>query len=122
MAAWHTRAGWGITTSCLIDPMGENRLRGESQRALARIPIRDNGEPLVDFIEVCPRIRFAPEHPVFTYERARLARRSVAERLCQAQALLPEGYVLEVVEGWRSLANQQMMYDATYREYREAHP
>jgi zinc D-Ala-D-Ala dipeptidase len=97
-------------------------LRGESQRALARIPIRDNGEPLVDFIAVCPRIRFAPEHPVFRYERARLARRGVAERLCQAQALLPEGYVLEVVEGWRSLQTQQMMYDATYRGYREAHP
>jgi zinc D-Ala-D-Ala dipeptidase len=97
-------------------------LRGESQRALARVPIRDNGEPLVDFIEICPQIRFASEHPVFTYERARLARQGVAERLCQAQGLLPEGYVLEVVEGWRSLANQQMMYDATYQEYRATYP
>jgi len=97
-------------------------LRGESQRALARVPIRDNGEPLVDFIAVCPQIRFAPEHPLFTYNRARLARHGVAERLCRAQALLPRGYVLEVVEGWRSVAHQQMMYDATYREYRQAHP
>src|SRR5437879_5476362 len=93
-----------------------NRLRGESQRALARIPIRDNGEPLVDFVQVCPEIRFAPEHPVFKYERARLARAGVAERLCQAQALLPAGCVLQIVECWRSPANQQMMYEATYRE------
>jgi D-alanyl-D-alanine dipeptidase len=97
-------------------------LRGESQRALARVPIRDNGEPLVDFLQVCPQLRFAVRHPVFEYERARLAREGVAERLCQAQALLPAGYTLEIVEGWRSPAIQQMMYETTYREFRERHP
>jgi D-alanyl-D-alanine dipeptidase len=77
---------------------------------------------LVSFSEACPQIRFAARHPVFEYERARLARQGVVERLCRAQSLLPEGYQLEIVEGWRSLEVQRMMYDATYREFREKHP
>jgi D-alanyl-D-alanine dipeptidase len=95
---------------------------GESLRALNRVRIVESGEPLVDFIAACPTLRFAPEHPLFTHERARLLRGTVGEMLCRAQSLLPSGVILEIVEGWRSPAAQRMMYDQTYEEYRRQHP
>jgi D-alanyl-D-alanine dipeptidase len=95
---------------------------GESLRALNRIRIVDSGEPLVDFIALCPSLRFAETHPLFEYERARLLRVSVAEMLCKAQDLLPAGLFLQIVEGWRSPEAQRMMYRATYDEYRRRHP
>lgn len=97
-------------------------LPGESQRALDRVRIVESGEPLVDFIEACPALRFAETHPVFDHPRARLLRRTVAQMLCRAQTLLPAGIALEIVEGWRSPEAQRMMYQATYEEFRRHHP
>jgi D-alanyl-D-alanine dipeptidase len=95
---------------------------GESLRALNRVRIVESGEPLVDFIAACPTLRFAAEHPLFTHERARLLRGTVAEMLCRAQSLLPSGVILEIVEGWRSPAAQRMMYERTSEEFRRQHP
>jgi D-alanyl-D-alanine dipeptidase len=94
----------------------------ESLRAQARVPIRDNGEPLVDFVGWSPRLRFAEHHPAYGFERVHLARRRVAEMLVQAAESLPPGLVLTVVEAWRSPAVQRQMYEATEREFREKHP
>jgi zinc D-Ala-D-Ala dipeptidase len=91
-------------------------------RALGRVRIVDNGEPLVDFLAACPGLRFAAQHPLFDYPRVHLARRRVAEMLCRAQSLLPAGIELEIVEGWRSPAAQRLMYEHTYNEYRRRHP
>jgi D-alanyl-D-alanine dipeptidase len=95
---------------------------GESLRALDRIRISDDGEPLVDFIATCPALRLAESHPLFDHPRARLLRRTVAEMLCRAQARLPGGIFLEIVEGWRSPEAQRMMYEHTYQDQRRRHP
>jgi zinc D-Ala-D-Ala dipeptidase len=95
---------------------------GEPIRALNRIRIVDNGEPLVDFLEVAPALRFAEQHPLFSHPRVHLARRTVAEMLGRAQELLPDGIRLEIVEGWRSPEAQRMMYQATYLDFRRRHP
>jgi len=99
-------------------------LRGspESLRAQARVPIRDNGEPLVDFVGRSPRLLFAQEHPAFDLPRVHLVRRRVAEMLVAAAESLPEGLNLTVVEGWRAPAVQRQMHEATERELREQHP
>ncbi len=94
----------------------------ESLAAQARVPIRDNGEPLVDFVGLSPRLRFAPKHPVYEFARVHLARRRVAQMLAEAAERLPEGLNLTVVEAWRSPAVQRQMYEATEREFREKHP
>jgi D-alanyl-D-alanine dipeptidase len=94
----------------------------EALQAQARVPIRDNGEPLVDFVGLAPRLRFAEEHPVYDFERVHLVRRRVAELLAEAAARLPDDLVLYVVEGWRSPAVQRQMYEATEREFRKKHP
>jgi zinc D-Ala-D-Ala dipeptidase len=94
----------------------------ESLAAQARVPIRDNGEPLVDFIGLSPRLRFAERHPVYDFARVHRARRRVAEMLAEAADRLPDGLELVVVEAWRSPAVQRQMYTATEREFREKHP
>ena len=89
---------------------------------LRSIPIRETHEPLVDFLEVCPELVWSAEHPVFDYERFRLARRGLVERLCRAAALLPRGVRLAVVEGYRAPAIQRAMHAATRERLRRAHP
>lgn len=89
---------------------------------LRRIPIEDSGEPLVDLTAHCPRLYWVPRHPVFDYERLRLARQGVAERLCRAACLLPEGLRLAVVEGYRHPRIQQAMFEATRARLAREHP
>lgn len=98
------------------------RRAAESLRAQARVPIHENGEPLVDFPGLSPRLRFAERHPVYNFARVHLARRRVAEMLAEAAERLPSGLTLTVVEAWRSPAVQRQMYAAVEREFREKHP
>jgi len=94
----------------------------ESLAAMRRVPIRDNEEPLVDILSGSPALRWAPRHPVFHHKRARLCRERVAKMLAEAQAQLPAGVHIQVVEGWRSPEAQRMMYRATWEEMRRRHP
>jgi D-alanyl-D-alanine dipeptidase len=94
----------------------------ESLTAQARVPIRDNGEPLVDFVGLSPRLRFAERHPAYDFARVHLARRRVAEMLAEAAERLPTGLSLTIVEAWRSPTVQRQMYQATEREFRDKHP
>lgn len=102
---------------------GANGLSPEEPTSeLKRIPIHDNGEPLVDFIELYPALYWESRNPVFKYERFRLARRSLAEKLGQAAALLPAGIRLAIVEGWRAPQIQEQMHQATRARLRREHP
>jgi D-alanyl-D-alanine dipeptidase len=94
----------------------------EPLSTLRRIRIRDNGEPLVDILSGSPEVRWASRHPVFDYPRARLCRQRVAAMLAGAQARLPAGIHIQLVEGWRSPEVQRMMYRATWEEMRRFHP
>jgi D-alanyl-D-alanine dipeptidase len=70
------------------------------------VRVRDNGDPLVP-------LPFAPEVPV---------RAGLASRLTDARDALPAGVDLRVIEGHRSLANQQAIIDDYTRELRLLHP
>src|SRR5438045_460419 len=94
----------------------------EPSSLLRRIPIHDNGEPLVDFVELCPEIIWVDRHPVFEYHRFRLARRSLAEKLAAAATSLLEGIRLVIVECWRAPAIQQQMHAETRKRLRGEHP
>jgi D-alanyl-D-alanine dipeptidase len=89
---------------------------------LRPIPIRENGEPLVDFMELSGRLYWEPEHPVFEYRRFRLARETVSRMLARAAESLPGDLRLAVVEGWRPPAIQQAMHQATRERLRREHP
>lgn len=95
---------------------------GEDQDELDRVPMRDIGEPLVDFLALCPKLRFAPQHPVFDFPRVHLVRQSVAAMLCQAADALPQGLRLRLVEGYRPLAVQRAMHRHALEKARQQHP
>lgn len=88
---------------------------------LRRVPIVENGEPLVNYLELGPELR--EDRPRFKYQRASLLRQSVAAALIRANdRLLRQGYRLHVIEGWRSPRIQIRMYRSTWIRFRALHP
>lgn len=93
----------------------------EPVTALRHVPIVDNGEPLVNFLEVCPDLIM--DVPRFEYRRETLVRESVAGMLCKANAwLMKQGYRLAIVEGWRPLHIQKRMHLGILKRFRERNP
>jgi len=90
--------------------------RPEPIRLLNKIIEHDNGEPLVDIREVAPSIRVL-RPSVIPY-----VRQTVAEMCEKAAVLLPEGYHLGLVEGWRPIERQQRIYDRIWEFAKEAFP
>lgn len=70
------------------------------------IRVRDNGDPLIP-------LAFAP---------GVLVRAGMAKRLTDARAALPSGVDLRVIEGHRSVADQQAIIDEYTSELRALHP
>ncbi len=98
---------------------------GESQQELDDLPIHDNGEPLVDFLEVCPQLVFAPVHPVFEFPRVHVVRESVARMLCEAArwlAIENPRFKLQLVEGYRPVNVQRAMNRHMVAQFRSEHP
>lgn len=87
---------------------------------LRHIRIVENMEPLVDYLERCPRL--LQSRPRWQYTRATFLRKSVAEKLCAAAEALPHGYRLAVVEGWRPPYIQNRMYLSGWQRWKERHP
>lgn len=87
---------------------------------LRHVRIVECGEELIDFLQLCPDLRL--DRPRFVYRRETLLRRSVAEKLCQADRLLPKGYRLAIIEGWRPPHIQRRMYQSVWDWFREQHP
>lgn len=85
-----------------------------------RVPIRDNGEPLVDYLKAAPLV--VQSAPRYAYKRETLVRATVAEMIRIASEHIPSGYKLAVVEGWRPAHVQRRMYMATWRRFQERHP
>ena len=92
----------------------------EPVSALRYIKIKECGEDLVDFLEVCPDLLHARQR--FNYRRETLLRRSVAEKLSEANRRLPQGYKLAIVEGWRAPHIQARMYRFVWDRIKEQHP
>jgi len=82
------------------------------------IPVADCGEPLVD-LRTALRVdtRLADGDGSFAKVRS-----SVADRLVSAQTLLPRGFRLLIVEGYRPLSLQAKYFDAHVERLRQAQP
>jgi D-alanyl-D-alanine dipeptidase len=81
---------------------------------LAKIPIRDNGEPLVDLCRECPDL-VVTACPTYV-------RKSVAEMLNRAQSALPAGVRLKVHTALRTTEMQRNGYWSHYKNLQEKHP
>lgn len=85
------------------------------------IPICENKEPLVDLkkekiilIGPSPEI---PNNTDYTF-----VRKSVAEKLREAQKKLPAGLRFQLYEGYRSLALQKKLFDTYFAKVKKQHP
>lgn len=86
---------------------------------LKRVPIVENGEPLMTWLGH-PRI--FQDRPRFNYRRETIARQSVVEFLWRAADALPKGYKLAVIEGWRPPYIQRRMFASAVKRFREKYP
>jgi D-alanyl-D-alanine dipeptidase len=87
---------------------------------LRHVKIIDNGEPLIEYLPLSPRL--IHDKPRYDYHREALARKSVAEALAQAADKLPPGMKLAVIEGWRPLHIQKRMYLSAWKRFQDRHP
>ena len=87
---------------------------------LRHIRIVENGEELVDFLEVCPDLML--DRARFHYRRETVMRRTLAEKLGEANRNLPSGYRLVIVEGWRAPHIQRRMYKAVWERFKQQTP
>ncbi len=96
----------------------------ENQDELDAVEIEDNGEELVDFLELSDpnKLIFAPRHPVFEFPRVHLLRESVARMICEAAIALPDGLRLQIVEGYRPIETQNAMFVHATEEARKRFP
>jgi D-alanyl-D-alanine dipeptidase/SAM-dependent methyltransferase len=85
----------------------------EPVAAIDRIPICENGEPLVDAASV-PGIE-VKDPPAF-------GRKTVIEMLKKAQSMLPEGHHLKLKIIYRSLDRQRELYEGFYERLTKDHP
>jgi D-alanyl-D-alanine dipeptidase len=98
--------------------MAEIVLMGDAR--VARVPVRDCGDPLVDAREA-PELTVAvhedPGSPAYPFLRG-----MVVERLRAAQASLPAGLRLLLLEGYRPYELQRFYFDRHRRRLMEADP
>lgn len=88
-----------------------------------RVAISDNGEPLVDVRSITAldvdqaraQVQQLSDNPF-------CVRAEVAQRLARAQACLPDGYQIQVKEGWRPIWVQQRLWDQCLDRLQESHP
>jgi len=99
-----------------LDPFGED------QDELDAVVIKDNGEPLVDFLGLSPKLIAAVEHPVYDFPRTHIVRKSVANMLAQAADALPDGLFLSVFEGYRPIQVQRAMFNSSLQVVSDQHP
>jgi D-alanyl-D-alanine dipeptidase len=92
----------------------------ETTSDLKGIPIHENGEPLVDFRTA--GVTFALRHTAFPFPRVHLLRKGVVDRLAVAVKHLPEGWTLEVIEGFRPLRVQRLQFEAGKRRFEAVFP
>ena len=96
---------------------------GEPLTKLRAVPIRENGEPLVDPCALSPRIQFTREHPKYAgMPRTPRVRWRVAEMLAQAAGSLPDRVDIKIIEGFRPLAQQRWMYEQQKAQFAARHP
>ena len=96
---------------------------GEPLTKLRAVPIRENGEPLVNPCTLSKRLHFAEKHPKFPdMPRVADVRKTVAEKLARAADAMPKGIDLMIIEGFRPLHQQRFMYDEIRKQFASQHP
>ncbi|MCR4334155.1 MAG: D-alanyl-D-alanine carboxypeptidase family protein [Patescibacteria group bacterium] len=94
---------------------------------LVKIPIKDNGEPLVYINDFVPKVvikipKYIKDEGEKFIKQSSKVRISVAKMLKIAQELLPDQYRLRIRSGYRSLMIQKKAYQRTFNKMRKNNP
>lgn len=90
--------------------------RPEPVHLLDKVPLIENGEPLVNLLEACPSVR------IYRPQTIPYLRKTVAEKLEKAAQILPTGMFLAATDCWRPYSRQVRIYEFVMRSAREAFP
>ncbi|HOZ56530.1 MAG: D-alanyl-D-alanine dipeptidase [Parcubacteria group bacterium ADurb.Bin316] len=95
-----------------------------SDERLLKVPIKDNGEKLVDIKKYCPKVIVRPGAYIKKegekyFFKAAFVREGVAKRILVAQDLLPEGYKIILRCGYRPLSLQKKRYLWMYNKLKK---
>jgi D-alanyl-D-alanine dipeptidase len=86
------------------------------------IPIIECYEPLVDLKDFDDLTYGVPPECHLTAKNYTKVRKSVYDKLCIAQKMLPDGLKFRVYEGHRSLKVQQMLFDQEFNKISQIFP
>lgn len=93
---------------------------------LMNIPIKENCEPLVSLRDFSKEIKIDIDEITKKYDKLKkeecYVRESVAIMLSQAQSLLPKNHKIKIVDGFRSLKVQKIIYKTVSNEIKERNP
>jgi len=92
-----------------------------SDPGVIAIPILESNEPLIDLKDQS-LIPYGPSPEIPNNRDYTKMRRTIYEKLVQAQALLPKGVKLCLYEGYRSLSLQRLLFDNRFSKVRGLHP
>lgn len=85
------------------------------------VPIKESDEEMIDVASdtqlVCGPKEDIPENPDYTR-----IRKTIAEKLKKAQALLPEGIKLCLFEGYRNMDIQEAIFEEHFSHIQKIHP
>lgn len=93
----------------------------EPMRALNKIKIIENFEPLVDIRLACPLLSF-PSDAGTPDGMTPFLRKTVAEMLDEATRRLPKGFRLYALSAWRSFERQKELWWSHYDLHKKLHP
>ncbi|WP_133140484.1 M15 family metallopeptidase [Legionella genomosp. 1] len=85
-----------------------------NEKEINNIPICENNEPLIDLKEQSELAYGPPPDTPLTKNDYTRLRKTVYEKLCQAQNNLPNGWKFRIYEGLRSLNVQKVLFDSFY--------
>jgi D-alanyl-D-alanine dipeptidase len=85
------------------------------------IPIHENHEPMVDIVNQ-KEISYGPPPLLPDNTNYTKVRKTIYDKLKQAQAMLPDGLKFRLYEGYRSLELQQHIFEERYTKLQKEHP
>ena len=86
------------------------------------IPIMESNEPLIDIRDYNNLQYGPPPECSLTEKYYTKVRKTVFEKLCQAQTNLPKGWYFRLYEGFRSLQVQQSLFEHEYKRVVARYP
>jgi zinc D-Ala-D-Ala dipeptidase len=90
---------------------------------LIKIPVKDNGEALVDLGEYLPNVKVALAPGLLKQGVTRcMVRETVAKMLRNAERILPESFTFLLRCGHRPISLQKEMWDKTFQKFKEKFP